>query len=152
MLRLNQSMSSTNSKKKIVVLNESPLAQQNKNQQNSSSPERKEKLFYRWEEVCRLTQIAPEILETWENELPFLHSGRTRTGKKIFRQKDVEIIRRLKELIDKEGMTLAGAKRQVEEEFKLTSPTPINLEKLKKAMTKIRHQLVELQQILHSKK
>lgn len=145
-------MSSMNSRKKIVPLTPRRIDHEKKNHLDSSAEGKKEKLFYRWEEVCRLTQISPEILETWEKELYFLHSGRTRSGKKIFRQKDVEIIQRLKELIDKEGMTLAGAKRQVEEEFKLTTPTQMNPEKLKKVISEIREQLVELQRLLHTKK
>lgn len=119
---------------------------------NPSSGANKEKLFYRLEEVCLLTQLSPETIETWEEELPFLHSGRTRTGRKIFRSKDVAIIQRMKELLEKEGMTFAGAKRRIEEELGLVTTRRLNPEKLQKTIYEIREQLLEIQRLLRPKK
>lgn len=118
----------------------------------SSNSNNKEKLFYRLEEVCLLTQLSPETIETWEEELPFLHSGRTRTGRKIFRSKDVTIIQRMKDLLEKEGMTFAGAKRRIEEEFGLTTTRQLNPEKLQKTIYEIREQLLEIQRLLRPRK
>ncbi|MCP2619981.1 MerR family transcriptional regulator [Candidatus Aminicenantes bacterium AC-334-K16] len=141
------------SRKKVVFF--TPKIKDRKNHPPSSGlppQETREKLFYRLEEVCLVTQLPPETIETWEEELHFLHSGRTRTGRKIFRSKDVEIILRLKELLEKEGMTFAGAKRQVEEEFGLMTTRRLNPEKLQKAIFEIREQLLEIQRLLRSRK
>ncbi len=77
----------------------------------------RDKLFYRLEEVSRISELDPKVIEGWEKDFPFLHAGQTGSGHKIFRQKDLDIILRLKELLIKEGLTLAGAKRKIQSEF-----------------------------------
>jgi hypothetical protein len=44
-----------------------------------------DKMAYRLEEISRITQIAPEIIDAWEDELYFLHAGQTGSGEKILR-------------------------------------------------------------------
>ncbi len=36
-----------------------------------------EKLVYRLEEISRIAQLNPEVIEAWEKELYFLHAGKT---------------------------------------------------------------------------
>lgn len=103
-----------------------------------------DKLFYRLEEVSRLAQIQPKVIEKWEEEFPFLHAGKTRSGQKFFRQRDLEIILRLKELLVKEGLTLAGAKRKIESEFEGKSGGPVHPDRLKKALFEVREQLEDI--------
>ena len=103
-----------------------------------------EKLFYPLDEVSRLTKLSPKNIEAWEEEFYFLNAGRTGSGKKIFRQRDVDIMLRLKELVENQGMTLAGAKRKIELEFGLISKTPVHPERLKKMLFKIRAQLKDI--------
>jgi DNA-binding transcriptional MerR regulator len=103
-----------------------------------------EKFFYRLEEVSRLAQTDPKVIERWEKEFPFLHAGRTGTGQKIFRQKDLQIILRLKELLLKEGLTLAGAKRRIEEEFGSKPAEAAHPDHLKKVLYAVREQLQDI--------
>jgi len=100
-----------------------------------------DKLFYRLDELSRIAQIEPKVIERWEKEFPFLHAGQTGSGQKIFRQKDLEIILRLKELLLKDGLTLAGAKRRIEEEFGGKRAEPVHPDHLKKALFEVREQL-----------
>jgi DNA-binding transcriptional MerR regulator len=107
------------------------------------------KLFYRVEEVSLLTNLNPETIESWEEEFPFLQAGQTGSGKKIFRQKDLEIILRIKELIDQKGFTLAGAKRKIEEEFGLQPASQsLHPDRLKKALWQVRVELQEISRTL----
>jgi DNA-binding transcriptional MerR regulator len=99
------------------------------------------KLFYRLEEVSRLARLEPKVIEKWEKEFPFLHAGQTGTGQKYFRQKDLEIILRLKELVVKEGLTLAGAKRKIEAEFEGKQAEPVHPDRLKKVLFEVRSEL-----------
>ena len=62
-----------------------------------------DKLVYRLEEISRIAQLDPEVIDAWEKELYFLHAGQTGSGKKIFRKKDLTIILRLKELLERRG-------------------------------------------------
>jgi DNA-binding transcriptional MerR regulator len=109
-----------------------------------------EKLVYRLEEICRLTRISPQTVEAWEKEFYFIHAGITASGDRIFRKKDLDIIFRLKELLEKEGLTLAGAKRRIEEEFSLKTPVPLHPDRLKKVLFQVREQLKDLASSLHS--
>ena len=103
-----------------------------------------DKLVYRLEEISRIAQLDPGVIDAWEREFYFLHAGQTKSGEKIFRKKDLAIILRLKELLEKKGLTLAGAKRRIEEEFGIKTPTPVHPDRLKKVLYRVREQLQEI--------
>lgn len=107
----------------------------------------KAKLVYRLEEVARLAGLDAETIESWEKEFPFLNAGRTGNGQKFFRQRDVDIILRIKDLVSTRTLTMAGIKRRIEEEFGLAPTGPVHPEKLRKALYNVRE---ELQQIVSS--
>ncbi len=109
------------------------------------------KLFYRLDEVSRLVKLEPEVIERWEREFSFIHAGQTGTGQKIFRQKDIDIILRLKELVVQEGLTLAGAKRKIEAEFERRSGGPLHPDRLKKALVDVRANLQDIADQLRKK-
>jgi DNA-binding transcriptional MerR regulator len=107
----------------------------------------KAKLVYKFDEVVRLAKLDAETLDSWEKEFPFLNAGRTGNGQKFFRQRDVDIILRIKDLASTRTLTMAGIKRRIEEEFGLAPSLPIHPEKLRKALYNVRE---ELQQIATS--
>lgn len=100
--------------------------------------------MYKLEEVARLTQVDKKVIESWEKDLYFVQSGQTRAGHKIFRKKDLSIFLRLKELLEKEGLTWAGAKRQLEEELGVRKATAIHPDRLKKVLYNVREQLKDI--------
>lgn len=102
------------------------------------------KLVYTLDEVLRRTKLDPAVLESWEQEFPFLCAGRTANGGRIFRAKDVAMILRIKELVSTRGLTLAGVRRRVEEEFGLRTPAAIHPEKLRKTLADVRDGLQEI--------
>ena len=110
-----------------------------------------DKLVYKVEEVSRLTKVEPSVIEAWEQEFPFLRAGRTGSGQRYFRPKDIEIIRRIRELIDEKNLTMAGIKRRVEEEFGLRPAGPIHPDKLKRALYDVRDELQDIVVALEKK-
>jgi DNA-binding transcriptional MerR regulator len=102
------------------------------------------KLVYKVEEVSRLTKVEPSVIEAWEQEFPFLRAGRTGSGERYFRPKDIEIIQRIRRLIDEKNLTMAGIRRRVEEEFGLRPTGPIHPEKLKRALYDVRDELQDI--------
>ncbi len=110
-----------------------------------------EKLVYKLDEISRITKLDPKIIENWEKEFYFLHAGQTASGQKIFRKKDLAIILRLKELVDTKGLTLAGAKRRIEEEFGLKSSTSLHSDRLRKALYDLREELKDIAASLEKK-
>ena len=116
-----------------------------------SSTKTQEKLFYRIDEVSRLTKLDEAVVEAWEKEFSFLQPGVTGEGQKIFRARDVDMIRRVKELLDKKNVTLAGAGRQIEAEFGLKPRPSVHPDKLLKALYQVRDQLHDIAQSLEKK-
>ena len=94
----------------------------------------KTKLVYKLDEASRMTGVDTETLASWEEEFPFLNSGLTGSGEKFFRQQDVAIIARIKEL-------MAGIKRKIEDEFGLFRSNPVHPERLRKALNNVRDEL-----------
>lgn len=102
------------------------------------------KLVYKIDEVSRMTGVDVAILTSWEEEFPFLSSGLTGSGEKFFRQQDVAIIARIKDLMAAKTLTLAGIRRRVEDEFGLSRSRPVHPEKLRKALNNVRDELEDI--------
>jgi DNA-binding transcriptional MerR regulator len=66
-------------------------------------------------EVCDLVKVQPYVLRSWEAEFPELGVSKA-GGPRIYRRADVEQVVRIKHLLLVEGLTLAGARRKIEEE------------------------------------
>jgi DNA-binding transcriptional MerR regulator len=66
-------------------------------------------------EVCELVKLQPYVLRSWEAEFPALGIAKG-AGPRVYRRADVEQVLRIKHLLLVEGLTLAGARRKLEEE------------------------------------
>jgi DNA-binding transcriptional MerR regulator len=75
------------------------------------------KLFYRIGEACKQLDIQPYVLRYWETEFPVLSPKKSRSGQRVYSQEELELIRRIKELLYEEGYTIAGAKKKLESEL-----------------------------------
>jgi len=71
------------------------------------------KLFYKIGEVCSLTDTQPYVLRFWESEFPQLAPRKTRTGQRVYRPRDVEMVLEIKKLLYDEGYTIAGARKKL---------------------------------------
>jgi DNA-binding transcriptional MerR regulator len=68
-------------------------------------------------EVCELVDVQPYVLRSWEAEFPELGVKKAGgSGARVYRRADVEQVARIKHLLLVEGLTLAGARRKLEEE------------------------------------
>src|SRR5712692_1031190 len=67
-------------------------------------------------EVCDLVRLQPYVLRSWEAEFPSLGVARTEGGPRVYRRRDVEQVARIKHLLLVEGLTLAGARRKLEDD------------------------------------
>jgi len=72
--------------------------------------------LYRAQEVCDLAQVQPYVLRSWEAEFPDLGFSKSANGPRIYRRGDVERVLRLKHLLFVDGLTLAGARKQLAQE------------------------------------
>lgn len=74
------------------------------------------KLYYKIGEACKLLDIQPYVLRYWETEFPVLSPSKSKSGQRVYNERDLEMIQRIKELLYDEGYTIAGAKKKLEGE------------------------------------
>jgi len=67
-------------------------------------------------EVCELIKVQPYVLRSWEAEFPELGIAKPNGGPRVYRRADVEQVARIKHLLLVEGLTLAGARRRLDED------------------------------------
>ncbi|HUG44277.1 MAG TPA: MerR family transcriptional regulator [Acidobacteriota bacterium] len=73
------------------------------------------KLFYKIGEVCKICRLEPHVLRYWETEFPALKPAKNRSGQRIYRKKDIEVVETIKHLVYERGYTIAGANQRLME-------------------------------------
>jgi len=114
-----------------------------------------DKLYFKIGEVSQLTGVKPHVLRYWESEFGSFRPVKSRNNQRLFRRKDIELVLRLKELLYKQGFTIAGARKKLQEpssaesDDQLRLPLPSNspqhlLEELREELLKLRKSLERL--------
>ena len=73
------------------------------------------KTYYSISEVCRETDLEQHVLRYWETEFSQLKPKKNRAGNRAYRQKDIKLIKFIKNLLYEEHYTILGAKKKVAE-------------------------------------
>jgi DNA-binding transcriptional MerR regulator len=81
----------------------------------------KEEKLYKIGEVCKVADLQPYVLRYWETEFPQLSPNKSGGGQRLYTKRELDIILRIKDLLYKEGFTIAGAKKKLETDLE----TPI---------------------------
>lgn len=84
------------------------------------SSEIPDKLFFRIGEVSRIADVQPSVLRFWESEFPAIKPGRTDSGQRVYRRKDVELILTIKQLLYEKKFTIKGARRHLKSKSRST--------------------------------
>src|SRR5438105_3733515 len=84
---------------------------------NSAQVEIPNRALFKAAEVCELLQVQPYVLRSWEAEFPELGVAKSAGAPRVYRRMDVEQVLRIKHLLLVEGLTLAGARRRLDEEM-----------------------------------
>lgn len=79
-----------------------------------------DKLYFRIGEVAELLQLAAYVLRFWESEFPQLKPTKSSTGQRLYRKRDVELLVRIKQLLYRDGFTIAGARQYLKDESNKT--------------------------------
>ncbi len=77
-----------------------------------------DKLYFRIGEVAKLCHLESYVLRFWETEFPQLAPKKSSTGQRLYRQRDVENVLRIKKLLYEEGFTIAGARQHLKQDLK----------------------------------
>ncbi len=65
---------------------------------------------YRIGKVASMLQVRPSVLRYWETEFPGLLPERGENGQRSYTDKDIELLKTIKELLYVRGLTLEGAR------------------------------------------
>src|SRR5437016_14382701 len=71
--------------------------------------------LYKIGEVCKMADVQPYVLRYWETEFPALAPNKSGGGQRLYSQREIDIILRIKQLLYSDGFTIAGAKKKLEE-------------------------------------
>ncbi len=82
----------------------------------------RKKLFYKIGDVCKLCSIQPHVLRYWETEFTLLSPAKNRAGQRIYREKDVQLVQAIQQLLYKEGYTISGANKKLLDDGKSELP------------------------------
>jgi DNA-binding transcriptional MerR regulator len=73
--------------------------------------------LYKIGEVCKIADLQPYVLRYWETEFRPLAPNKSGGGQRLYTQREIDIILRIKQLLYSEGFTIAGAKKKLEVEL-----------------------------------
>ena len=114
-----------------------------------------DKLYFRIGEVAKLCKLPAYVLRFWESEFPLLKPVKSSTGQRMYRQRDVENVLRIKKLLYEEGFTIAGARQQLKADTKPArrqSGLPFPKQGRSDSLKKVRQGLQEILGILKHKR
>jgi DNA-binding transcriptional MerR regulator len=70
--------------------------------------------FYSIGEVCALTDLKPHVLRYWESQFRFLNPAKNRSGNRVYKAREVELIMMVKHLLYTEKFTIDGARQRID--------------------------------------
>jgi DNA-binding transcriptional MerR regulator len=106
-----------------------------------------DKLYFRIGEVSELTRTKAFVLRYWETEFPSLRPVKGKSGHRLYRRKDVEMIFQIRRLLYEKGFTIEGARRNLVSQRK-NPPEQTHLFQTSVDMGQIKSIRQELQTIL----
>ncbi len=71
--------------------------------------------FYSIGEVCTLTDLKPHVLRYWESQFRFLNPAKNRSGNRVYKAREVELIMLVKHLLYTEKYTIDGARQRIDQ-------------------------------------
>jgi DNA-binding transcriptional MerR regulator len=72
------------------------------------------KVYFRIGEVAELVGVEPHVLRYWEREFRSIRPTKSAKGQRVYSRRDVENLLRVRELLYREGFTIAGAKKKLQ--------------------------------------
>jgi DNA-binding transcriptional MerR regulator len=72
-----------------------------------------DKKYYSISEVSELCSVKAHTLRFWEGEFKGLKPITRKGNRRYYQKKDIEMIRKIQELLYKKGLTISGVKRNL---------------------------------------
>ena len=71
--------------------------------------------FFSIGEVCQLTDLKPHVLRYWESQFRFLSPAKNRSGNRVYKAREVEMVMLVKHLLYTEKYTIEGARQRLDQ-------------------------------------
>lgn len=78
-------------------------------------------------EVSKLTGLAPHVLRSWEKNYSELNPKKNKAGNRAYKEEEVELIFKIKELIEEKKYTSAGVKKVLKKDKDPSNITSIEI-------------------------
>ncbi len=82
------------------------------------------KLYYTIGEVSRTTGLSASVLRFWETEFEGVRPPKNRSGKRLYRQVDIDRVLQIKKLLYENRYTIAGARQVLKDIRTSGNPSP----------------------------
>lgn len=105
--------------------------------------EETQKLYYSITEVSEMFELNASTLRFWEKEFDVLKPTKNKKGNRLFTQKDIDLLRKIVELVKQKGFTIQGAKDQLKINTSQKN-TGNNNEKVVEKLKLIKSKLIKL--------
>ena len=104
------------------------------------------KLYYSIGEVSNMVGLKSYVLRYWETEFKQLSPPKNRAGNRTYRQKDINLILRIKDLLYNKKYTIEGAKAKIgSKNDNSASPITIN----ESIVSNLKNELQEIIRIIN---
>jgi DNA-binding transcriptional MerR regulator len=114
-----------------------------------------DKLYFKIGEVAALLKVKTHVLRYWETEFSALQPVKSRTNQRLYRRKDVETALLIKDLLYRQGFTIAGARKKIASEQQTALPLETQSSNPTETLKQVRSDLQRLQrrlsQSIHAK-
>ena len=103
------------------------------------------KLYYSIGEVSKLVGLKPYVLRYWETEFKQLTPPKNRAGNRTYRQKDIDLILKIKDLLHGKKFTIEGARSVISSKASVSS----NIEAIdRKIISQLKNELQQILQVI----
>ena len=108
------------------------------------------KMYYSISEVADMSGVKAHVLRYWETEFPSLRPKKNRAGNRNYKPKDIKAILVIRDLLYKEGFTISGARKKLQEHYGNPDPLINQLQipfadpQARQILTTIKNELQEL--------
>jgi DNA-binding transcriptional MerR regulator len=97
-----------------------------------------EKIYYSISEVADMFEINQSNLRFWEKEFKQLNPRRNSKGTRFYTKEDIEIIKQILFLVNKQNLTLQGAKQKLNKKSDVVAKQQQILERLQNIRSELK--------------
>ncbi len=107
-----------------------------------------QKLFYSLSQVSEMLEVESDLIKKWEDDFPQLTPARNRAGNRSYREKDVQLLFRIKDLVVDQNLTVDESLEKLRSSRARTRAD--DYLKLQRVLGELRMEVKEISDILNS--